>query len=83
MTKTSKTTKKPLKRGKYGPICIKCPEARFLDPTKEICYKMGGLYCGVLKIIVGKYDPCRLPEARGAKKVRGLLQKRGPKGGRS
>jgi len=83
MTKTAKITKNPLKRGKYGPICIKCPKARFLDPSKEICYKTGGLYCGVLKIIVGKYEPCRLTEARGAKKVKGLLQKRGPKGGRS
>jgi len=63
--------KKLPKRGKRGPICIKCPEAVFLDPTKEICYKTGGLYCKVLEIIVGKYDPCRLPEEKGAVKGRG------------
>jgi len=64
MTKTSKIDKKMPKKHKRGPICIKCPEARFLDPTKEICYKTGGLYCEVLKIIVGKYDPCHIPEKK-------------------
>jgi len=62
MTKNAKKAKKTQKKGKIGPICIKCPEARFIDPTKEICYKTGGLYCKKLKIIVGKYDPCRLRE---------------------
>lgn len=41
-------------------ICIKCPEAEFLDPKKEICYKTGGLFCRKLKTVVGKYDPCRI-----------------------
>ena len=45
-----------------GPICIKCPYSQFLDPSREICYKTGGLHCKVLDIIVGKYDPCHIPE---------------------
>ncbi len=79
MVKTSKTTKKPPKRGDRGPICIKCHESRFLDPTKEICYKTGGLYCRVLKIIVGKYDPCHLFRAKGGNG----LKKKDPAKGRS
>ncbi len=45
-------------------ICIRCPDAVFLDPKKEVCYKTGGLWCKKLKSIVGKYDPCRLKAAR-------------------
>lgn len=41
-------------------ICIRCADAVFLDPGKEICYKTGGLFCKRLKTIVGKYDPCRV-----------------------
>ena len=41
-------------------VCIKCPHSEFINPRKEICYKTGGLYCRKLKIVVGKYDPCRL-----------------------
>ena len=51
-------------------ICIKCPEAGFLDPKKEICYRTGGLFCKKLKAIVGKYDACHLKSS-----------KAGPKGG--
>jgi len=39
-------------------ICIECPESKFLDPKKEICYKTGGLWCKRLKAIVGKYESC-------------------------
>lgn len=49
-------------------ICIKCPQAIFLDPKKEICYKTGGLFCKRLKIIVDKYGPCRIID-KGAKKT--------------
>lgn len=52
-------------------ICIRCPEAEFLDPKKEVCYKTGGLYCKRLKTIVGKYETCLLKSAKvkkGAKK---------------
>lgn len=45
-------------------ICIKCPEAEFLDPKKDICYKTGGLFCKRLKAIVGKYDQCLLKGAK-------------------
>ncbi|MFQ5442333.1 MAG: hypothetical protein ACE5EB_06375 [Thermodesulfobacteriota bacterium] len=45
-------------------ICIKCPDARFIDPGKEICYKTGGLYCKKLKAVVGKYDACRLKQPK-------------------
>ncbi len=48
-------------------ICIRCPEAEFLDPKKEICYKTGGLFCKRLKAIVGKYDPCLLSGAKAEK----------------
>ncbi|MBI5587642.1 MAG: hypothetical protein HY889_04660 [Deltaproteobacteria bacterium] len=40
-------------------ICIRCEYAAFLDPKKDICYKTGGLFCKKLKVIVGKFDPCR------------------------
>lgn len=43
-------------------ICLRCPFAEFLDPKKEICWKTGGLFCKKLKLIVGKYDLCRVPE---------------------
>ncbi|GMR04694.1 MAG: hypothetical protein BMS9Abin23_0596 [Thermodesulfobacteriota bacterium] len=49
-------------------ICIKCPEARFIDPKKEICYKTGGLFCKKLKAIVGKYEACRLKGAKAGAK---------------
>ncbi len=41
-----------------GKTCIMCERATFLDPKKEICYKVGGLFCRKLKKIVGKYDAC-------------------------
>ncbi len=43
-------------------VCIKCPEAGFLDPKKAICYKTGGLFCKKIKKIVGKYDACHIKE---------------------
>ena len=46
-----------------GMVCIRCPHSEFLDPTREICYKTGGLRCKVLDIVVGKYEPCRLGRA--------------------
>lgn len=46
-----------------GNICIKCCHAVFIDTTKEICYKTGGLFCKKLKTIVGKYDECKLRPA--------------------
>ncbi|MFQ5427785.1 MAG: hypothetical protein ACE5EZ_02280 [Thermodesulfobacteriota bacterium] len=67
MTKTRKTKNRPPKKPAIGPICIRCPEARFVDPGKEICYKTGGLYCRRLRVIVGKYEPCRLSKGRRAK----------------
>ncbi|MFQ5465035.1 MAG: hypothetical protein ACE5EI_03825 [Thermodesulfobacteriota bacterium] len=48
-------------------ICLKCPESRFLDPSTEICWKTGGLWCGRLKRIVGKFDPCHIPSGGGAR----------------
>lgn len=39
-------------------ICIKCPKARFPNPTEQ-CYKFGGLICEVDEENVGKYDLCR------------------------
>lgn len=51
-----------------GLICIECPESAFLDPTKEICYKTGGLWCKKLKAIVGKYEPCMAGPPQGGKK---------------
>lgn len=53
-----------------GLVCINCPEARFLDPKKDICYKTGGLFCERLKKIVGKYDQCHIKEKRTDKKSR-------------
>ena len=47
-------------RDKVAIICIRCPKAGFLDPKKEVCYKTGGLYRGVIKTVVGKYDGCRV-----------------------
>ncbi len=58
------------KRPTDGLICIKCPEASFLDPKKEICYKTGGLWCARLNAIVGKYETCRLAPANGGKGAR-------------
>jgi len=58
-------------------ICIKCPEAGFLDPKKEICYKTGGLFCKRLKRIVGKYDPCHIPSGPAPVKKRGRAKKGG------
>lgn len=52
-------------------ICIKCAQAEFLDPKKEICYKTGGLFCKRLKIIVGKYDLCNI-KRRSADKCAGI-----------
>jgi len=49
-------------------VCIECGHAVFLDPTREICYKTGGLYCRKLKTIVEKYGPCRLKGAARAGK---------------
>lgn len=48
-------------------ICINCPESKFLDPKKEICYKTGGLWCRKLKAIVGKYEPCMIKPKSGKK----------------
>ncbi|MFQ5480140.1 MAG: hypothetical protein ACE5DW_02580 [Thermodesulfobacteriota bacterium] len=56
--------KQPSAATRIGPICIRCPESRFLDPGKEICYKTGGLYCRLLKAVVGKYEPCRLQKGQ-------------------
>jgi hypothetical protein len=58
-------------------ICIRCPSAKFLDPKRDICYKTGGLYCKKLKVIVGKYDLCRV-KARGPSRAKGRA-KTGPK----
>ncbi len=57
-------------------ICIKCPEARFIDPGKEICYKTGGLFCKKLKAVVGKYDACRLKRAKARGKGNVTTKKR-------
>jgi len=63
-----KTNKVGLRGNYYGMnkklVCIRCPEARFIDPKKEICYKTGGLFCRKLKAVVGKYDACRLKRAK-------------------
>ncbi|MFQ5353847.1 MAG: hypothetical protein ACE5DR_02770 [Thermodesulfobacteriota bacterium] len=71
VTKARKKKNRASAEPSIGPICIKCPEARFIDTTREICYKTGGLYCRRLKVIVGKYEPCRLPEGRGGGKEKG------------
>lgn len=39
--------------------CVRCPLARFPEPTEQ-CYKTGGLICRVDSANVGKYDACRL-----------------------
>jgi hypothetical protein len=56
-------------------ICIKCPEAEFLDPKKEICYKTGGLFCRKLKTVVGKYDPCHIKEKERGKPKKGARKR--------
>lgn len=55
-------------------ICIKCAQAEFLDPKKEICYKTGGLFCKRLQIIVGKYDLCHI-KGRSTDKCAGIGNK--------
>jgi len=60
-------------------ICIKCPEAGFLDPKKEICYKTGGLFCKKLKTVVGKYDPCHIKANKGRKAAVGKAPGRAKK----
>jgi len=39
-------------------ICLRCPLARFPEPTEQ-CYRTGGLICRIDDGNVGKYDPCR------------------------
>jgi len=56
-------------------ICIRCGQAVFLDPKKEICYKTGGLFCKKLKAIVGKYDPCHIQPAKTSKDAKKTTKK--------
>lgn len=43
-------------------LCLQCPHSEFLDPSKEICYKTGGLWCVPLGRVVGKYDTCHMED---------------------
>lgn len=60
-------------------ICLECPESRFLDPSTEICWKTGGLWCGKLERIVGKFDPCHIPPAEKTKGAKGRKGRTGKK----